>query len=166
MRWKKILGEVIYAGGRQVGEAIELEVVKPVSQSYLTKLWNNESFKQYEKQFDTFIGFISKYFTIGLVAIAVVACGFWLVGGDSMKAWGAFTAVLIIACPCALALSSPFTLSAALSIFDRNKFYIKNTAAIEEMAAIDCIVFDKTGTISSPRSSSMFFEGQLSGAEK
>lgn len=163
---EKILGEVIYAGGRQVGEAIELEVVKPVSQSYLTKLWNNESFKQYEKQFDTFIGFISKYFTIGLVAIAVVACLFWLVGGDSMKAWGAFTAVLIIACPCALALSSPFTLSAALSIFDRNKFYIKNTAAIEEMAAIDCIVFDKTGTISSPRSSSMFFEGQLSSAEK
>ncbi|MCY4780325.1 heavy metal translocating P-type ATPase metal-binding domain-containing protein [Sphingobacterium sp. UT-1RO-CII-1] len=162
----KTLGEVIYAGGRQVGEAIELEVVKAVSQSYLTQLWNNESFKSYEKQFDTFIGFISKYFTIGLVSIAVIACIFWLVGGDSSKAWGAFTAVLIIACPCALALSSPFTLSAALSIFDKNKFYIKNTAAIEEMAAIDCVVFDKTGTISSPKSSSMFFEGHLSTEER
>lgn len=162
----KTLGEVIYAGGRQVGEAIELEVVKAVSQSYLTQLWNNESFKSYEKQFDTFIGFISKYFTIGLVSIAVIACVFWLLGGDSSKAWGAFTAVLIIACPCALALSSPFTLSAALSIFDKNKFYIKNTAAIEEMAAIDCVVFDKTGTISSPKSSSMFFEGHLSAEER
>ena len=162
----KTLGEVIYAGGRQVGEAIELEVVKAVSQSYLTQLWNNESFKSYEKQFDTFIGFISKYFTIGLVSIAVIACVFWLLGGDSSKAWGAFTAVLIIACPCALALSSPFTLSAALSIFDKNKFYIKNTAAIEEMAAIDCVVFDKTGTISSTKSSSMFFEGHLSAEER
>ncbi|GHE48975.1 heavy metal translocating P-type ATPase [Sphingobacterium griseoflavum] len=162
----KSLGEIVYAGGRQVGEAIELEVVKPVSQSYLTKLWNNESFKQYEKKFDTFIGFISKYFTIGLVTIALVAATLWLVGGDPARAWGAFTAVLIIACPCALALSSPFTLSAALSILDRNKMYVKNTAAVEQMAAIDCIVFDKTGTISSPKSSTMLFEGNLSAYDR
>ncbi|PRD45593.1 heavy metal translocating P-type ATPase [Sphingobacterium haloxyli] len=158
----KTLGEIVYAGGRQIGEAIELEVVKPVSQSYLTRLWNNESFKNQEKKFDTFIDFISKYFTVSLVSIAVVACGFWFIGGDSSKAWGAFTAVLIIACPCALALSSPFTLSSALSIFDRNKFYIKNTAAIEQLSKIDCVVFDKTGTISSPKSSLMLFKGELS----
>ncbi|HLT87359.1 MAG TPA: heavy metal translocating P-type ATPase metal-binding domain-containing protein [Sphingobacterium sp.] len=162
----KTLGEIIYAGGRQIGEAIELEVVKPVSQSYLTRLWNNESFKIQEKKFDTFIDFISKYFTVALVSIAVAACVFWLIGGDSSKAWGAFTAVLIIACPCALALSSPFTLSAALSIFDRNKFYIKNTAAIEQLSAIDCVVFDKTGTISSPKSSLMLFEGELDEDER
>ncbi len=162
----KTLGEIIYAGGRQIGEAIELEVVKPVSQSYLTRLWNNESFKTQEKKFDTFIDFISKYFTVALISIAIVACIFWLIGGDSSKAWGAFTAVLIIACPCALALSSPFTLSAALSIFDRNKFYIKNTAAIEQLSAIDCVVFDKTGTISSPKSSLMLFEGELDEDER
>nr|WP_037494893.1 heavy metal translocating P-type ATPase metal-binding domain-containing protein [Sphingobacterium deserti] len=162
----KSLGEIVYAGGRQTGEAIELEVVKAVSQSYLTKLWNNESFKHYEKKFDTFIGFISKYFTIGLVLVAFLAATVWLIGGDPSRAWGAFTAVLIIACPCALALSSPFTLSAALSIFDRNKMYVKNTAAVEQMAAIDCIVFDKTGTISSPKSSTMFFEGNLSAFDR
>ena len=163
---EKILGEVVYAGGRQMGEAIELEVVKAVSQSYLTKLWNNDSFKQYEKKFDTFVGFISKYFTIGLLLIAFTACVFWLLSGSGDKAWAAFTAVLIIACPCALALSSPFTLSAALSIFDKNKLYIKNTAAIEQMASIDTVVFDKTGTISSPNASSMYFEGKLSSFEK
>ncbi|GGE23616.1 heavy metal translocating P-type ATPase [Sphingobacterium cellulitidis] len=163
---EKILGEVVYAGGRQMGEAIELEVVKAVSQSYLTKLWNNDSFKQYEKKFDTFVGFISKYFTIGLLLIAFTACVFWLLSGTGDKAWAAFTAVLIIACPCALALSSPFTLSAALSIFDKNKLYIKNTAAIEQMASIDTVVFDKTGTISSPNASSMYFEGKLNSFEK
>ena len=163
---EKVLGEVVYAGGRQMGEAIELEVVKAVSQSYLTKLWNNDSFKQYEKKFDTFIGYISKYFTIGLLAVAFISCAYWLLGGNADKAWAAFTAVLIIACPCALALSSPFTLSAALSIFDKNKLYIKNTAAIEQMAAIDTMVFDKTGTISSPNASSMYFEGSLSSLDK
>src|SRR5690606_16580036 len=73
---------------------------------------------------------------------------------------------LIIACPCALALSSPFTLSTALGIFDKNKLYIKNTAAIEQMAAIDMVVFDKTGTISSPNASTMYFEGDLSVEER
>src|SRR5690606_2895972 len=56
----KILGEIIYAGGRQIGEAIELEVVKPVSQSYLTRLWNNENYKDYDRHFQTFVNFISK----------------------------------------------------------------------------------------------------------
>lgn len=162
----KTLGEIIYAGGRQTGEAIELEVVKPISQSYLTKLWNNENYKDYDKHFQTFVNFISKYFTVVLLAIALLAALFWAVDGSAGRAWGAFTAVLIIACPCALALSSPFTLSAALSIFDRNKFYLKNTAAIEQMATIDTLVFDKTGTISSPKATSIYFEGKLSMVEK
>jgi len=59
----------------------------------------------------------------------------------------AFTAVLIIACPCALSLSTPFTMSAALSVFDKNLLYLKNTDVVEQMASIDTIVFDKTGTV-------------------
>src|SRR5690606_18959051 len=144
---EKILGEIIYAGGRQIGEAIELEIVKPVSQSYLTNLWNNDNYKYYDRKFQTFSNAISKYFTVVLLTIATGATLFWLLNHDAEKAWGAFTAVLIIACPCALALSSPFTLSAALSIFDKNNFFIKNTAAIEQMAKVKSLVFDKTGTI-------------------
>src|SRR5690606_5853920 len=63
-------------------------------------------------------------------------------------------------------LSSPFTLSAALSIFDKNKFYIKNTSAIEQMAAIDTVVFDKTGTITSPTATALVFDGELNRTEK
>lgn len=158
---QKVLGEIIYAGGRQLGEAIELEVVKAVSQSYLTRLWNNEAFKPYERKFRTFSNVVSRYFTIVLLTIAIFAMAYWFFQGNAAKAWGAFTAVLIIGCPCALALSGPFTLSAALSIFDRNRFYVKNTAAIEQLAAIDCLVFDKTGTISSPNASRMSFDGEL-----
>lgn len=158
---KKVLGEIIYAGGRQTLEAVELEVVKPVSQSYLTRLWNNDNFKVHDKRFRTFSNTVSRYFTVVLLSIALGAAAFWLTQGSSEKAWAAFTAVLIIACPCALALTSPFTLSAALSVFDRNKFYVKNTASVEQMAAIDVLVFDKTGTISSPDASLMTFTGSL-----
>jgi Cu+-exporting ATPase len=143
----KVLGEVVYAGGRQTGEAIELEVVKPVSQSYLTRLWNNEAFSRPQgDRIQTFSERVSKYFTIALLLIAFGSLFFWL-AADASRAISAFTAVLIIACPCALALSTPFTMSAALSIFDKNFFYLKNTAVVEQLAHIDTIVLDKTGTI-------------------
>lgn len=143
----KILGEVVYAGGRQIAEAIELEVIKPVSQSYLTQLWNNEAFKRKnDTRIQTFSEKVSKYFTIALLAIAIGSLVFWLPTNMS-RAFSAFTAVLIVACPCALALSTPFTMSAALGIFDRNLFYLKNTAVVEQLACINTIVLDKTGTI-------------------
>lgn len=162
---EKTLGEIVYAGGKQVGKAIELEVIKAVSQSYLTKLWNDEGIA-YKKKFETFVGMISKYFTVVLIATAASAAIFWIYNGESDKAWAAFTAVLIIACPCALALSSPFTLSAALRVFDKNKMYIKNTQVIEQMAAINTMVFDKTGTITSPNAAHLFFEGSLTLLER
>jgi Cu+-exporting ATPase len=161
----KVLGEVIYAGGRQLMGALELEVLKPVSQSYLTKLWNNETFISEKDPIQTFSNTVSKYFSIALLLIAVAAGLFWI-NTDFSKAVAAFTAVLIIACPCALALSSPFTLAAVLSIFDKNKFYLKSTAVIEELARIDTIVFDKTGTITNPAANGFEFNGALSGVDK
>jgi Cu+-exporting ATPase len=143
----KVLGEVVYAGGRQIGQAIELEVIKPVSQSYLTQLWNNEAFtRTQENRMQTFNQKVSKYFTVILLIVAITSFGYWI-PTDSHRAFAALTAVLIVACPCALALSTPFTMAAALGIFDRNLFYLKNTAVVEQLACIDTIVLDKTGTI-------------------
>src|SRR5690606_20699852 len=65
-----------------------------------------------------------------------------------------------------LALSSPFTFSAALSILDKNKLFVKSAEALERMAKISTIVFDKTGTISSPNSAEMTFKGHLSDEEE
>lgn len=161
----KVLGEMVYAGGRQTAGAIELEVVKPVSQSYLTKLWNNEAFAGQKDPIRTFSDTASKYFSIVLLLVALAAGLFWI-NTDLNKAVASFTAVLIIACPCALALSSPFTLAAVLSIFDKNKFYLKNTAVIEELARVDTIVFDKTGTITNPAADIFQFTGQLNPSEK
>ena len=160
---KKVAGEVVYAGGRLVGEAAEMEVIKPVSQSYLTSLWNNETFskKNFEENFNDKI---AKYFSLVSFVIAFGAAGYWLYLNDSSKAWAAFTAVLIVACPCVLSLSTPFTLSAILSVFDKNLFYMKNTDVVEKLAQIDTIVFDKTGTISG--SNGITFSGELPELDK
>jgi len=162
---EKILGEVIYAGGRQLSGALEMEVLKPVLQSYLTQLWNNEAFMKPGRNIKTFSDTVSRYFSIVLLTIALSAAAFWMFS-DPHKALAAFTAVLIIACPCALALSSPFTLAAVIGIFDKNKFYLKNNAVVEELARIDTIVFDKTGTITSPDAGSLVFHGVISEEQK
>jgi len=162
----KTLGEIIYAGGRQTGEAIEMEVIKPVSQSYLTQLWNNEAFTcKQDNRMQTFNEKVSRYFTIVLLIIAFASLFLWL-PTNVKKGFAAFTAVLIVACPCALALSTPFTMSSALSIFDRNQFYLKNTRAVEQMAEIDTIVMDKTGTITTGESINVQIEAVLTEDQK
>lgn len=144
---RKQAGDTIYAGGRQVGGAIELDVIKEVSQSYLTQLWNKDIYQKHLKSgLSSLTDSISKYFTIIVILIALSSSLYWI-GSDPGKALNAFTAVLIIACPCALALSSPFALGTAMRIMGKNNFYLKNVNVIESLAKINSVVFDKTGTL-------------------
>ena len=103
--------------------------------------------KHEDSGFQLLVNRISHYFTIFILAVALVSLGYWMMTGDFNRGWAAFTAVLIIACPCALAISSPFTLGNILRVFGRNKFYLKNYSVIEKLAWVDTVVFDKTGTI-------------------
>lgn len=154
---EKHSGDLLYAGGRQVGSAIEAEAVKAVSQSYLTQLWNHEAFiKHGQGRMAGLVNAAGKYFTLTVIAIALAAGLYWLPHNLNL-ALNAFTAVLIIACPCALALSAPFTLGNSLRILGRNQFYLKNSAVIESLAKITAIVFDKTGTLTKSHATAVKF---------
>ncbi|XLS30708.1 heavy metal translocating P-type ATPase [Flavobacteriaceae bacterium M23B6Z8] len=152
-------GDHLYAGGRQVGGVIELEVTKEISQSYLTKLWSNDVFKKERKSsFQSLTNAISKRFTLSVLLIAFTATVIWLFI-DSSMALNVFTAVLIIACPCAIALAAPFTLGNMLRIFGKYNCYLKNADVIEQMANVNAIVFDKTGTITTHHENQISYEG-------
>ncbi|KAF0151904.1 MAG: Cation transport ATPase [Ignavibacteria bacterium] len=162
-------GEMIYAGGKQVGSVIEIETIKEVSQSYLTQLWNSKAFKKEslseESGITAFSNLVSKHFTYAIIALSIIAGIIW--SSDSTLAFNAVTAVLIIACPCALALTSPFTLGNTLRVFGKNKLYLKHTHVAEALASIDTIVFDKTGTITENGTANVSFVGkELSEEEK
>ncbi|MBC3539311.1 heavy metal translocating P-type ATPase [Rufibacter sediminis] len=163
----RVAGEVIYAGGRQLGEGIELEVVKEVSQGYLTQLWNHVNFKKEEKQtVENYANAVGKYFLSVTLLIAAGALWYWI-PRDSDMAVKAFTSVLVIACPCALSLATPFTLGATLRIFGKQKFFLKNSGVVEAMAKADMVVFDKTGTLTEPSSAEISFVGHaLSSSEE
>jgi Cu+-exporting ATPase len=160
-------GDKLFAGGKQTSGVIEMEALKSVEQSYLTQLWSNDVFsKNKEDGFTTLTNAISKRFTIAVLSIAFIATTYWLFV-DATKAINVFTAVLIIACPCAIALSAPFTFGNLLRIFGKLKFYVKNASVIEQLAAINTIIFDKTGTITSNKKSTATYEGiALSASEE
>jgi len=146
---KRESGNLIYAGGRNKGQSIELIVSQKVSHSYLTKLWNSDAFrKKSAKSMGQWADQIAVYFTIAILVIASATAVYWWVYNPSiiMKA---VTSVLIIACPCVLALTIPYTFGAVLRVFGRNGLYLKNATSTEQLADIDTIVFDKTGTLTS-----------------
>ncbi|MCE2613977.1 heavy metal translocating P-type ATPase metal-binding domain-containing protein [Flavobacteriaceae bacterium D16] len=152
-------GDKIFAGGKQIAGAIEMDVLKPVSQSYLTQLWSNAAFhNRHSSGFRTLTDRIGKQFTLVVLSIATVSTLFWLLTEPSM-ALNVFTAVLIIACPCALALAAPFTLGNLLRIFGNRKFYLKDTEAIEQLAKVDTAIFDKTGTLTKSNKEQVTYEG-------
>lgn len=158
---QKVAGEIIYAGGRQCGSAIELEVIKTVSQSYLTQLWNKDAFiKKDEDKFNYIVNIVGKYFTVAILLVAAAAFIYWY-PTSIRTAINAFTAVLIIACPCGIAITSPFALGNAIRILGRNKFYVKNASVIERLSKIDTIVFDKTGTITQTGEANITFNGSI-----
>lgn len=153
-------GQQLFAGGRQMGSAIEVEVVKEVSQSYLTSLWNQSAFDKQEtgRSMSTLIDRVSRVFSIGILSIAFATLLYWL-WADPTKAIDAFSAVLIIACPCALALSMPFASGNVSRLLGKMGFFVKNAATLEKLAEVDTVVFDKTGTLTKTDYSKLVYDG-------
>jgi Cu+-exporting ATPase len=143
---EKKISEIIYAGGRQTGGKIELLLIKEVSQSYLTNLWNRECMRTEDSNTDSWMHPAARYFTAVLFSLTALAAGWWYVH-DVSKLWPVVTAALIVACPCSLLLSHSFTNGHLLRAFDRAGFYLRNGSVIERLTRISHVVFDKTGTL-------------------
>ena len=157
---QKNRGELVYAGGKQLGSMIEMEVIKSVEQSYITQLWNNnDAFAEQKNKDKSFVHPWSRYFTIILFLIAGSAAVYWAVN-DSSKLLPAVTAALIVACPCSLLLSATFTFGNMLRHFGKNKLYLKNSSVIESLSKINTIVFDKTGTLTHSAQAIVNYEGK------
>lgn len=145
----KTPGALLYAGGRQMGGTIDLELVRDVSNSYLTQLWNNDAFrKEQAGGARTFADAVGTYFTLTVLVLAAAIGTYWYAwAGQPATAVNAFTAVLIVACPCVLSLSYPVALGHGLRLLGKRGFYLKNAGVIEQLTQCDTVVFDKTGTL-------------------
>ncbi len=139
-------GEIVFAGGIQKGRAIQVQVVKPVGQSYITELWNNPLLNSAKNTQKSFVHPWSQYFTYALFSIAFMSgIYWWFINPNNILP--AITSVLIVACPCSLLLTVTFTYGNILRYLGKNKMYCKNSAVLETIEKVNTIVFDKTGTL-------------------
>lgn len=154
-------GDELYAGGKQIGSTITIEITKEVMQSKLTQLWNQENSDgdNAKKDLTTKIDKVSKSFTIFILVLGTLAAIYWLIFDPSLVII-AFSSVLIVACPCALALSIPFTYGNIMQAFGRAGFYLKKSTVVESLSNVNTIVFDKTGTITYIDAESVKFHGK------
>ncbi|MBL4669371.1 MAG: heavy metal translocating P-type ATPase metal-binding domain-containing protein [Flavobacteriales bacterium] len=155
----KKVGNEIFAGGKQSGNNIEIEVIKTLNQSYLTQLWNQHAFKKEDsKTLENINSKLSHYFIIIVLLIALITGIVWsFIAPEHI--FNVLVAVLIVACPCAIALSIPFTFGNALRVAGENKLYLKNADVIEKLGKVTDIVFDKTGTLTFQHESDISFIG-------
>lgn len=158
---KKRLGDIVYAGGRQLGSAVKVQIIKEPSKSYLNQLWNTQKFdKPLEEDYESVVNKRSKYFTYAVLVVAFSALIYWSFAENIAKGILVFATTLNVSCPCALAVAIPFTYAYLLKRLGEEGFYLKNPTIIERISKIDTIVFDKTGTITDVTKSKISWEGK------
>jgi P-type Cu+ transporter len=139
-------GSPLSAGERNAGQALEMIVTRRVDQSDLMRMWHSEAFqKDLRSSLSSPIDAVAQHFTWAVLTLAVL--GWFLWWPQSAMAWNVFAAVLIVACPCALALSIPFAYGAAARHLGQLGFFLKHSEVLERFAQINHVVFDKTGTL-------------------
>lgn len=160
----KAVGQPVFAGGRQKGTELVIELTKTVDNSELTRLWNTDSFKKEKADLHTWVDKISKYFTLTIIMVAVGTAVYWSFVNPDLV-WNSVTAVLIVACPCALALVLPFSYGHAMRRLGKAGLYLKNAEVIEKLSSIDQIVFDKTGTLTTNEAGISYYGEVIEGRE-
>lgn len=148
-------GDFIYAGGKLLGAPIQLKVEKKTQRSHLTSLWNNANYGESKKEEKTYQDRVSGYFLAVVLLISCVAGTYWFLT-DKTQVTHVIVSILIVTCPCALALSSPFTLGNTSRLLGRKGLYLKNAQVVEKMNAVTDIVFDKTGTLTNNEQDMLF----------
>ncbi|MBI1835663.1 MAG: heavy metal translocating P-type ATPase metal-binding domain-containing protein [Flavobacteriia bacterium] len=139
-------GDFIYAGGKLLGQRSQFKVLKESNRSHLTQLWNDVTKEDKEANQRTVQDKISVYFLV-IILIISAASGISWAFIDSSKITQIVVSILIVACPCALAISAPFTYGNITRVLGSKGLYIKNAKVIERINEISDIVFDKTGTL-------------------
>ena len=139
-------GETVRAGGRVLDRAVRLRLLEEASHSQLAKFWSEQVDGRAKEYWLTAVASrFGKWFTVAAVGIAAAGAAAWW--PDVTASLTVATAVLIVACPCAITLSAPITLGTAMGLLGTRGLYLKHPAIALDLSRIDTVAFDKTGTL-------------------
>ncbi len=143
-----VTGATVNAGGRLVVEATRIGADTQLAR--MARLVEDAQNGKAEVQ--RLADRISGIFVPVVILIAVATFGAWLgATGDTVSAFTATIAVLIIACPCALGLATPTALMVGTGRGAQLGILIKGPEVLESTRRVDTIVLDKTGTVTTGR---------------
>ena len=147
----KSAGNEVYAGSINGRGAIEMRVTRVGRDTRLARIIHLvEDAQTRRAPVQTFVDRFARVYTPAVIALAVVvAIVPMLMGADSAVWLYRALVLLVIACPCALVISTPVSFVAALSAAARNGVLIKGGACLERLSQVRTIAFDKTGTLTS-----------------
>ncbi len=140
--------EPVVAGSLVCRGPLELEVVRPVDESTAARLDTLASTAGKLRR-DTAGDRLAANFALRVLALAALTALFWLwfKPGQTLDA---VVAVLVVACPCAFALAAPLVASRASAVLRRLGVWLVRPAALQPLVAVDQVLLDKTGTLTSP----------------
>ncbi|CZF79421.1 Lead, cadmium, zinc and mercury-transporting ATPase [Grimontia celer] len=147
---EKQQGEKVLAGSLAVDRLVSLEVVSKQGESAIDRILNLiEDAESRRAPVERFIDRFSRWYTplmIVLAALVVVIPP--MMFGESWDTWiYRGLALLLIACPCALVISTPAAMTSGLATAARQGALIKGGAALEALSKVEWVAFDKTGTL-------------------
>jgi Cd2+/Zn2+-exporting ATPase len=147
---EKSPGELVYAGTLNGHGVLTVEVTRRREDTTLARIIQQvESAQASRAPRQQFIDRFAAWYTPAVIAIAALVAAVPLViTGESADAWTYRALVLlVVACPCALVISTPVSIVSALAGAARHGVLIKGGAPLERLAAVRVIAIDKTGTL-------------------
>lgn len=146
----KIVGDAVYAGTINVNGYLEIRVTKISKDSTISKIVELVSSAQESKtQSEEFVDSFAKYYTpaVALVALLIVAIPVLFFDGSFLIWLERAITLLVVACPCALVIATPVTVTSALGGASKKGILIKGGKFLELLGKVNVIAFDKTGTL-------------------
>ena len=141
-------GEELRAGSIVVGSVARLRVTRTGQDTWLSQLSRLIERAQNERPAAARLAdAVATRFVLALFAAAALTCLWWL-KHDPSRAFEVTLAVLVVACPCALSLAIPTAIASAHTALARIGVLAMRPDALDVLARVDTVVFDKTGTLS------------------
>jgi Cu+-exporting ATPase len=146
---KKALGDKIYSGTINLGQVIRYTATKDYANSTLNSIVEllEDSLASKPKIEET-TNELSKYFSITILSLALLTfVGWYFIQSDFEHALIVAISVIVIACPCALALATPIATLVGISWLAKKGLLFKEAKHIETFSKVDTVILDKTGTL-------------------
>lgn len=143
------VGDEVLSGSIVVDGVLQIRAKTEYTNSTVNKILNLiENASDKKAKTETVISKISKWYTLGVMALAVMVWGIvWAVTKNIDTAIYRGLIFLVISCPCAFAISVPLAYFSGIGNASRNGILIKGSNYLDALAKLDCIAFDKTGTL-------------------